>query len=228
MDIPVTVLVPLYNGIEFLQECLESVKEQFYPNWTCVVGVNGHGEDGGEVFVKARYIVDGLKDSRFSVVNIPEARGAPQAINWLVENSTTEWVAHLDADDRWHPMKLQCQIKALETHGSVIDVIGTWCEYFGEWTGGPNIPGLFIHGLEFEKLNPMIHSSILIKKELAKYTDEFVTYDYDCWCRNLVNGVRFFNVPLRLTFHRVHSNSAFNASGAQKPELVRLKYFRHL
>ena len=46
---PVTVLVPLYNGIEFLEECLTSVKGQFFTDWTCIIGVNGHGDDGGDV-----------------------------------------------------------------------------------------------------------------------------------------------------------------------------------
>ena len=225
---PIRVLVPLYNGVEFLEECLKSIKDQIYTNWTCLIGVNGHSEDGGDVFIKASSIVKSLSDTRFSITNIPHVRGAPQAINWMVEQADTEWVAHLDADDRWHPMKLQCQVKTLEMHGDVIDIMGTWCEYFGDWTGGPNNPGTFVHPTVFERVNPMIHSSILIRKSLAVYTDEFFgIYDYDCWCKNLLNGARFYNVPLALTYHRVYDASAYNASGRQKPEEVRLKYFRH-
>lgn len=225
---PLTVLVPLYNGIEYLEECLSSIRAQIYTDWTCVVGVNGHGEDGGAVYVRAKEIVDSLCDSRFSLINIPHVKGAPQAINWMVERAPTEWIAHLDADDKWHPMKLHCQVKALETNNYELDILGTWCEYFGDATGGPAIPPLAIERGIFETMNPMIHSSILIRKELAVYTDEFFgIYDYDCWCRNLLKGSRFYNVPLRLTYHRVYNASAYNASGKQNPEAVRLKYFNH-
>jgi len=217
------VLVPLYNGIEFLEECLHSVKDQIYPSWTCIVGVNGHGETGGAVFLKAQRIAASLSDPRFSVVNLPDIRGAPAAINRLVSMAKSAWVAHLDADDKWVPMKLHCQMKNIEGHPE-LDVVGTFCEYFGEWKGGPAIPGGFVPLDFFAKGNPMVHSSIVIRKELALYTDEFVTYDYDCWMRLMISGRVFFNVPLALTLHRVYQNSHFNASGEQKPELVRAKY----
>ena len=224
MSVPVTVLVPLYNGIEYLEECLQSVKDQIYTNWTCVVGVNGHGDTNSDVFLSAQKIIQGLQDPRFLVVNLPGVKGAPAAINSLVASAKTEWVAHLDADDKWYPMKLHCQIKIVE-QGSGADVIGTFCEYFGEWSGGPSIPGGYVPNQTFVRENPMIHSSILIRKELAYYTDEFVTYDYDCWVRLAMQNKIFFNVPLAITCHRVYAQSHFNASGKQRPDLVQAKYF---
>lgn len=219
----ITVLIPLYNGIEYLEEAVRSVHLQIYTEWTCIIGVNGHGETGGPVLQQATAIVSSLNDPRFSVINLPNLHGAPDAINALVALSTTPWVAHLDSDDKWHPMKLHCQINALKIN-PIIDVIGTFCEYFGNFKGGPSIPGGFVPPDVFLTMNPMIHSSILIKRELANYTNEFVTYDYDCWFRNLIQNKIFYNVPLQITFHRIHATSHFNASGQQKPELVRLKY----
>lgn len=225
----VTVLVPLYNGIEFLEECLTSVKEQVFTDWTCVVGVNGHGDDGGDVYKKAVSIVEKLSDPRFSVINLPGIKGAPDAINELVIRSKTEWVAHLDADDKWDSMKLHCQMRLIEgDKEGVLSVIGTFALYFGEWglPKGPSIPGEAIHPDMFKRFNPMIHSSIVIRKELAHYSNEFLgVYDYDCWCKLTLQGKRFFNIPLDLTWHRVYKQSAFNASGLQRPELVRAKYF---
>ena len=221
----ITVLVPLYNGIEFLDECLRSVRAQIFQDWICILGVNGHGPGGGPVMTQAISIVGALEDNRFKVVNLPDVNGAPEAINALVAMAPTPWVAHLDADDKWHPMKLHCQLKSLEEASA--DIVGTFCSYFGDWSGGPNIPSGYVLEDNFHRMNPMVHSSILIRKELAHYTNEFVTYDYDCWVRNLKAKSVFFNVPLELTFHRVHGGSHFNASGAQRPELVREKYFGH-
>ncbi len=221
----ISVIVPLYNGIEFLEEALLSVKAQIYTDWECLVGVNGHGPDGGEVFRRATALVSSLADPRFRVVNLPEVRGAPAAIEALIGLAAGEWIAHLDADDKWHPMKLHCQMKSIVEFPN-ITFCGTWCSYFGDWQGGPHIVGGFVRQEEFRKMNPMVHSSMLFaKRNRQPFTEEFVTYDYDCWIRNLLAGNVFYNVPLVLTEHRVYSGSHFNASGLQKPELVRAKYF---
>jgi len=223
----ITVLVPLYNGIEFLEECLLSVRSQIFTDWTCIIGVNGHGPGGGPVMTRAISIIGSLEDQRFKVVNLPHVKGAPEAINALVEMSTTEWVAHLDADDKWHPMKLHCQISSLRE--TPADILGTLTIYFGEFTGSPQTANGYIPDELFHSMNPMAHSSILIRRELAHYTNEFVTYDYDCWLRNLMAGKKFYNVPLQLMYHRIHTASHFNAAGGgQRPDLVRQKYFGHL
>lgn len=223
----ITVLVPLYNGIEFLEECLLSVRAQIYTDWECIVGVNGYGIGGGPVMTKAISIVGSLDDKRFRVVNLPDVKGAPEAINTLVAMSTTDWVAHLDADDKWHPMKLHCQAATIRDIDA--DIIGTFTLYFGDWKeGGPQTVGGYVPEELFHRMNPMAHSSILIRKELAYYTNEFVTYDYDCWLRHLVAGKKFYNVPLQLLYHRIHTGSHFNtAGGGQRPELVRQKYLGH-
>jgi glycosyltransferase involved in cell wall biosynthesis len=222
----ITVLVPLYNGIEYLEECLLSVKAQVYTNWTCLVGVNGHGADGGAVFAQASSIVAALADPRFSVINLPVVKGVSQAKNAMVEMCQTTWVAHLDADDKWHPMKLHCQVQSLA--GADADIVGTFCRYFGDWKGEPTLPPGYVPPEIFHQMNPIINSSVLIRKELASYTDEFYGLeDYDCWIRNLLAKKIFYNVPLELTYHRLYSQSAFNASGRQEPERVRQKYFGH-
>ena len=33
----VSVVVPVYNGAEYLDECLTSIRDQTYERWTCVV-----------------------------------------------------------------------------------------------------------------------------------------------------------------------------------------------
>jgi glycosyltransferase involved in cell wall biosynthesis len=224
----ISVLIPLYNGIETLEECVKSVKDQVYTHWTATVGVNGHGPDGGAVFQTAKKIVESLQDSRFRVINIPDVKGAPTAINHMVASATTDWIAHIDADDKWDPYKLLYQVEVVKKHPNV-GVVGTFAQYFGEYDGAPDQPAEFVDISVFHTKNPMIHSSILIRKEYAHYTDEFYgIYDYDCWVRNVLKGVQFYNVPFRLTHHRLCASiSVFNSSKKQQPELVRLKYFGH-
>jgi len=221
----ITVVIPLFNGVDFLIEALASVKKQTYTDWVGVIGINGHGITGEPVLSKTNALIQSLgMSNQFKAVNLPNVKGAAQAITQVVQEFVnTPYVAHIDCDDMWLPKKLEMQMKVIEKNPDV-GIVGTHCRYFGESTAIPKIPDNELYRADFVKMNPLIHSSVLIRTELAMYTDEFVTYDYDCWVRNLLNGVRLWNVPLLLVLHRIHKTSFYNASNKQEPDLVRQKY----
>ena len=224
--IPITILIPVYNGWEYFDECIESILQQTYISWRVIIGVNGHGDNSNSVYQTLNEKVQMINDSRIKIINIQEIKGAPSVINYLGTLADTEWIAHIDVDDKWHPLKLEAQVLAIENEAVSCGIIGTFAQYFGDWDGRPDQPGGRLSKEHFMKANPMIHSSIMIRKELVHYTDEFFgTYDYDCWCKNIINGTNFFNVPYPLTYHRLHNGSVYNASGKQAPDLIRQKYF---
>lgn len=229
ITITITIIIPLFNGIEYLNECLATVVAQTYTHWTeCLIGVNGHGEEPNQVAIRAREIVESWQNPKIRVINLPTTvRGAAQAINALVSLANTEWIAHLDADDGWRSDKLEEQVLAATGCAEGYNIIGTGAHYIQDFSGVAHIPVGPIDPQVFHTMNPLIHSSVLIKRHLAYYTDEFSTYDYDCWLRCIVAGEKAFNVPDYLTFHRRHSDSFYNASGIQDPWAVRLKYLGH-
>ena len=221
----VTVLIPLYNGFEFLEGSLESVRRQTYKNWVGIVGVNGHGKTGEPVVsrVKALLTQLGLQEA-FTVINLPDIKGGAAAITEMAQNhATSTYVAHLDCDDIWLPKKLDIQMKEMEDNPEV-GISGTMCRYFGDSSDIPVLPAGNLMKSDFVKKNPLIHSSIVIRRELATYTDEFVAYDYECWIRHMLNDVKIINIDTILLFHRIHMKSFYNASGKQDPEAVREKY----
>jgi glycosyltransferase involved in cell wall biosynthesis len=221
----ISVIIRLYNGIEFLEEAVQSVLSQIFKSWDLTIGVNGHGPDGGEVFRQALEIAGRLGDPRIRVVNYPNVRGGAQALNALVQDARCPWVAILDADDKWHPQKLEAQWDIHQLHPQ-IDVIGTWCQYFGERDGSPQIPAGLIDNRIFRYVNPMINSSVLIPKELASFTDQFYGLDdYELWIRLSLDSKIFFNIPSYFTYHRLYSTSSFNASKKQDVDGLRRHYF---
>lgn len=210
----VSVIIRLYNGVEYLEEAINSVLAQSFRDWDLTVGVNGHGADGNEVHEKAKAIVESKRDTRLRVINYPEVKGGAAALNALVGGARAEWVAILDADDKWMPEKLALQWTILEK--SDVDIVGTWCQYFGELYGAPRIPGGLIENRWFREGNPMINSSVLMKKQFAKFNDMFYGLDdYDLWCRLSKENKIFYNIPVILTYHRIHRQSSFNASNRQ-------------
>ena len=187
--------------------------------------MNGHGPDGNDVHKKANEIVKQNKyRDQIRVINYPTVKGGAEVMNALVADAKAQWVAFLDVDDMWLETKLlkQIHIRDLYPH---LDVIGTYCRYFGQMKGSPQIPVGEITLDDFKTCNPMINSSILMRKELTNFTDRFYLDDYDLWCRLALEGRRFYNLDDVLTLHRIHGASAYNASKKQDPEALRAHYF---
>ncbi len=220
----VSILTPLYNGVEFLEECAMSVclqrceSETVRFTWEWWIGVNGHGITGGDVLIAAeevkRKCSTNIGDCKIYVINLPEVKGKVEALNALVQNSLGEWIAILDCDDTWERNKLLFQRATIDKVR--VDVIGARCNYFGELKRpGPEIPIGFVPEESFWKWNPMINSSVLIRRELAHWEDRYGLEDYDLWLRLVKKGAVFFNVPYYLVNHRLHAGSAFNGKGKQ-------------
>ena len=49
----ISILMPIYNGIEFIDESVSSIMQQTYTEWELIIGVNGHPPNS-EVFQKAK------------------------------------------------------------------------------------------------------------------------------------------------------------------------------
>ncbi len=225
----VAILTPVYTGWEFLEQCAMSVflqetkwnGEDF--TWEWWIGVNGHGQDGGAALKKALQIQSAFESSfigcgRVHVVNLGDCGGKTAALNALVKRSQAPWIALLDCDDTWDRNKLLFQrIAAGRLEPERPAVIGTLCWYFGDMVsdGPPGLPCGWIDPGFLWKMNPLINSSVLLRREFALWVDRFGLEDYDLWLRIAAFGGRFYNLPFRLVHHRIHSGSAFNGKGRQ-------------
>lgn len=205
----VSVIIPLYNGVEYLEECVRSVIAQTFTDWEILIGINGHGDDGGEVALIA-YRIASL-DSRINVVvQPPPLKGKVESSHDLVRKSHSKWICMLDCDDKWEPTKLEKQIEASNTVATHAVVIGTFCNYFGELTGVVPIPAGLIHPSVLEMYNPIVNSSAMIQREYCMWKDEELE-DYGLWMNIALQGKELYNVPECLTWHRIHKTSAFNS-----------------
>lgn len=214
----ITILTPLYNGIEFLEETLESVLKQTDPEWTMIVGVNGHGETGGDVATKAQELCKKDEKERITVVvQPPEINNKVKSINHLVKNHVnTEWVTVLDADDLWLPTKLEEQKK--KTHEDY-GILGTMGEYFGNRTGRIPVKEGEITKKDILRCNHIINCSAILRTKYANYSEEegLLIDDYTLWVRLIVKeNVRAFNISSSLCKHRLHSASFFNTQNLTK------------
>tara|TARA_B110000967_G_C18882155_1_gene561722 strand:+ start:1613 stop:2266 length:654 start_codon:yes stop_codon:yes gene_type:complete len=203
----ISILMPIYNGIEFINESVMSIIGQTYEEWELIIGINGHPKDS-DVYKTAKQY-EGVSN-KIRVYDLIECKGKSESLNEMVKHCQYDWVSLLDVDDKWLPMKLERQLPYMKEY----DVIGTQCQYFGDINSIPNIPLGDLSGLDFRKVNPIINSSCLIKKSVARWDNNYNgVEDYKLWVELWSQKKKFYNVPDILVMHRIHRNSAFNAKG---------------
>ena len=203
--------MPIYNGVEFIQESVPSIIAQTETTWELLIGINGYPANSPVYNSVLAYLAT-LRDDRIKLFDFPDCKGKAATLNEMVPKCQYPYVALLDVDDIWLPAKLETQRPFLRKE---YDVIGTKCVYFGEWNNiVPTIPIGSIAPFNFLENNPMINSSAVIKKEFANWNSAWDgVEDYDLWLRLWRQGRSFYNCPEVLVKHRIHRSSAFNAKG---------------
>ena len=89
----ISIVLPMYNTADYIEDCLLSVQKQSYCNFECVVVDDGSSDSSLNkvmAFVSA--------DPRFRVIQQAHA-GVSYAISNGIENASGEWLYFLDSDD---------------------------------------------------------------------------------------------------------------------------------
>ena len=205
----VTILTPLFNGIEYFEECYNGIMNQTEEGgeWLWIIGINGHNDT---------IIYDKIKDLATEKIIIKQYNtiGKVNTLNEMMKEVTTEYVALCDIDDIWFPNKLELQKMFVEKYKD-IDVFATGLQYIGEMNHVLELPHGFITMDILSKINPVVNSSVIMKKEIAFWEDRFGLEDYDLWFRCLLNNKKIYTIPQAFIYHRVYKDSYFNNSGRQ-------------
>lgn len=203
----ISILVPIYNGIEFIEESIGSILNQTFSDWEVIIGVNGHPENSTVYQIAKEYE---KKSDKIRVFDFHTIKGKSNTLNEMLKYCNYDYVALLDVDDIWFPEKLMVQSKYIGDY----DVIGTKCVYFGEKDNSPFIPLGDISEYDFFSVNPVINSSSVIRKSLCFWEGKFDgVEDYNLWLTLRKQKKKFYNCPEVLVKHRIHNSSSFNAQG---------------
>ena len=217
MSEEVTVIIAAKDAEKWLPQTLQSLLTQTHNDWQCIISVNGSSD-------RTHEIAESTCDSRIRVI-VSNIANKSCAVNRAIISCTTPLVCILDADDIWHPSKLETQLSAME--GSNLSVLGTQMIYIDELGNeSSNAPTLPLESKEcykwlMSKNNPLANSSVMYRREihdLIGYYDpeKFAVEDYDMWMRCMRAGLRMGNCEDRMLLHRLYSSSSFNSSNKQK------------
>lgn len=109
----ISVITPVYNTEKLLPRCVDSILAQTLQDFELILVNDGSKDNSGNICEEYA-----SKDSRIHVIHqnnsgVSAARNA--ALDWVMENSGSQWILFVDSDDWVHPMMLETLLKlALE------------------------------------------------------------------------------------------------------------------
>lgn len=106
----VSIITPCYNSQHCLSETIDSVLSQTYDNWEMIIVDDCSTDESAQII--SQYMA---RDSRIRYFKTEVASGSPATPrNMGIDNATGEYIAFLDADDKWLPDKLERQLCFME------------------------------------------------------------------------------------------------------------------
>lgn len=198
MNLLVSIIVPCYNQAQYLDEALQSVLEQTYSNWECIV-VNDGSPDYTEEVAK-KWLE---KDGRFKYT-YQENTGVSGARNSGITQAKGEFILPLDADDYLSVNYIEECIKNIEKVN--IKVVYGKAIFFGEQEGELSLGKATIENLL--KYN-RIHCSGLYRKtdwSLNNGYDENMKdgfEDWEFWINILKRGGETVLLEQCVLFYRI-------------------------
>lgn len=206
-DTYVSVVMPAYNATKYIERTIRSLQEQSYTNWELIV-VDDWSNDGTRELV-TRIARD---DERIKLISLDKNFGGPAGPrNVGVENACFDLIAFLDADDIWHPQKLEEQIKLIDLNNetficsSMTDFEDDSVIQFSE-ISRVSVQNVGFFSQSFRAKIPT--SSVLVSKSLIRKFpfEESPAYkaveDFHCWLRILDSGMECKKIKEPLLYYR--------------------------
>lgn len=207
MSLLVSIIVPCYRQAHFLGESLQSVLDQTYMDWECII-VNDGSPDNTAIVAQEWC----AKDTRFKYVYQDNA-GLSSARNTGIKHSKGEFILPLDADDILHDDYLRKMVPVLSMD-SELGIVSCYRYFFVNVRSNIireyKASGSNYRDLMFE--NMLMPSSLYRKKcweQVGGYDESMLKgfEDWEFWLNVTKRGWKFQFVEEFLFFYRKAKNS---------------------
>lgn len=121
----ISIIVPVYNMEMYLKECLDSIKNQTFSDWECIL-VDDGSSDSSPAFCDEYATLD----SRFKVIHQPNG-GLSNARNAALKIAKGTFIGFIDADDWIEPEMFQTLYNLIIENDADFAMVGVIKEYMG-------------------------------------------------------------------------------------------------
>ncbi len=220
----VSIIIPIYNGQDFIDLTITSVIEQTYVDWELIIIDDGSTDDSSKIINNFVNI-----DKRIRKIRLNESSGGPAyPRNVGIKEACGNYLAFLDADDIWDENKLELQMGYIERYG--IDFLHCDTEYIdirGKKSGVIKkskiysiLKKFFGDSFAILAINPITLSSCIVKntKNISFRTEStfHAIEDWFLWIDLSLGGRRLHKLNKTLVYYRVHDSSISIANGLQQ------------
>jgi teichuronic acid biosynthesis glycosyltransferase TuaG len=200
-----SVVIPAYKCASFIDETLNSVLGQTYPELEIIV-VNDCSPDHTEEII-LEYC---SRDARIRYLKNEINQGVAETRNRGVRAARGKWIALVDSDDCWEPNKIEAQMELVKEKNALLCYTG--CQFMnnqGRLIGRVfNVP----ETVDYAQLlyqNVIVCSSVLISRELLlehpMYGDH-MHEDYITWL-HILKEQKAYGINAPLVRYRIADNS---------------------
>ena len=217
MKVLVSIITPYCDSRRFLPGLVETLKNQTYQYWECLLVDHASSDDGGML---AAALTAG--DRRFRHLKLVAGGGMRSPAiprNAALEQVLGAFICFIDVDDLWHPEKLERQLAFHQQHHLDISVTAyaRTREHFSSWLIWRCPPStLNLRRLQRSNAVPMLTvmvSSMLFQSQ--QWADSPVRFlsvrheDYALWLQLWLNypTLRYGCLPELLALHQRHSGN---------------------
>jgi glycosyltransferase involved in cell wall biosynthesis len=223
----VSVVVPTRDRLPLVRRAVLSVLQQSEQSFELIL-IDDASSDGTRQYLTQL----AAADPRIRVIRNALPKGGAGARNVGIGMSRGKWIAFLDDDDEWLPLKLESQLQALQ---QTPDAVACSCAYLLLADSGVarkrSVPAnVALHELLLE--NPLGGASMCVcsgavLREIGAFDADFLSgQDLDLWLRLRQRGP-IIACDTALVLHRYHSGSRITTNMRSQYLGARHFYFKH-
>ena len=220
----VSVLIPIYNGKDYLVESIASILKQKYHNLEIIIINDGSTDD-------SQQLIEKFDDMRIKSIQ-QSNQGLAATLNRGIALASGKYIARQDQDDLSHPNRILSQLKYMESHPECV-LLGTWAQIMetdklaNRFHYHPIDEPTLRYQLLFN--NPFVHSSVLLRRSALLQVGGYTTdperqppEDFELWSRLSRLGSIANIGEVLLTYREVQGSMSRSGPTPFKQRLIKI------
>lgn len=202
----VSVLIPVYNGTDFLDQAIDSVLKSTYKNFEIILV-----DDGSTDLSKQKCLSYQKKNKKIHFYGFKINKGMTRCLNFGVKKAKGKYIARINQDDIMEPNRLTRQVEFLEKNPDYV-VVGGTIQLFTEENENFDTLRFPLKDEQIRRqwmaFSPYADPSVMYRKEAWDKTEGYSQYfwpadDVHMWYQ-LGSIGKMANLPQVMTFVRWH------------------------
>lgn len=209
----ISILLPVYNVADFIEETVESVIDQSYKNFELII-IDDASSDNTVSIAECLC----ARDSRIKLLKNRKNLGISKTLNKGLQESVGDYIARIDGDDLMDSRRLEKQLSFLENNTDY-GLVGCWIENIdedGNIIGSSKYPVSHEQAMKCIKIcSPVLHVWMATKElylKLSGYRDTNPAEDYDFLLRTVALGYKIGNLPYYGTRVRLREGNTMSVA----------------